>query len=616
MPRQPISYTMARNIKLQTKLNQPSDDALKLPFYHRVPKDRVGLLKWRLYVRKRCLEDKEFRACILQACAADPVFFAATFVVCHETREGQFANTVGKFPFNPWCDQTDVLSWFLKYVGKSDITVEKTRGIGLSWCIVIFVVWLWLFKTGGIEIGLLSKDNDSLDIVGRPGTLMGKIDCILESLPLWMTIGDDGKSVFKRTHDNHKFVHRVSKNTIVGYTATDDKLRSARLYCLFSDESAFLPVDTQRFLASCQFVTPSRVFVSTHDGSATFFYRMTADEKSKLVRISTWWQDNPARSRGMYRSVAGQIQFLDPDYIWPVEGYEFHHETPGYDRSPWVDSEFEKSGVDSVSLMQEIYGVAAIHNRKLFSSRVIEKMSDTVMRPRLIGEIDENGEFTENLDGCFRLWRPVSALNGFYYVGVDPSLGSATGAFASVAAFDVKTGECVLTGAVRGVAAPEFAKLVVGVCKLLCGPRGPGNAIIAYESTGIGITFATQLKNLRYPAVYCDKEGRPGIHTNDSGEKILTELGRAIVNGEYVVRDERLKSDLSEFEYNRKDELVFSGPDGHGDVGIAAALGWWAGRTRRRSFFEAERPKELPPEMEPILVKMRQNSQVWSNRYC
>ena len=606
---------MARNVQLRTKLNEPSQDALRLPFYNALPKDRLGLLKWRLYVRKRCLEDKVFRAAIMQACAADVAFFAATFITCHETREGQFANVVGKFPFMPWCDQVDILAWFMKYVGKADMTVEKTRGIGLSWCIVIFVVWLWLFKSGGIEIGLLSKDDSSLDVVGRPSTLMGKIDCILESLPAWMTTGDDGEAVFKRTHQNHKFEHFKNKNAIIGYTATNDKLRSARLYCLFADESAFLPVDTQRFLASSQHVSPSRVFVSTHDGSATFFYRMTIDEESNLVRISTWWQDNPARSKGMYRSITGQIEFIDLDYKWPVEGYNFHHENPGLERSPWVDSEFEKTGADPVSLMQEIYGVAAIHSRKLFSKRVLSVVEGTVIRPRLIGDISDDGEFTENLDGCFRLFKPISALTGAYVVGVDPSLGSTTGAYAGISAFDVKTGEVVLTGAVRGVAAPEFAKMVVGVCKLLCGPRGFGNAIVAYESTGIGITFAIQLKNLRYPAVYCDKPGRPGIHTNDNGEKILVEMGRAIQSGEYIIRDQRIASDITQFEYDRKEELVFAGQDGHGDLGMSAALGWWAGRVRRRAIFEADKPKNLPPEMEPVLVKMRQNSQVWSRRY-
>lgn len=609
---------MGRNIQLKTVLNQPSKAARDLPFYNLLPKDKVGLLKWRIYVLIRCTTDPVFREDILEMCRKDIVFFAVTFVWLHETRDGEFAEVVGKFPFQPWCDQVDILAWLQEYGGKTDITIEKTRGIGLSWVIIVFLIWKWLFHGQHLDYGILSKDEVSLDLLNRPATLMGKMDLLFACLPGWMQLGPDSKTLLNRTSAKHRFIHNENENAILGYASTNDKLRSARFNIVVIDEAAFLDVDFQRWMASSQHVSPSRIFVSTHDGTATMFYRMTIDTQSTLVRITTWWQDNPARWAGAYIVKGGIVHYVDKDYKH-LPDYKFIHDHPGLMRSPWVDGEFAKPGADPVSLMQEIYGTAAIDTKKLFQRDVIEIAERSVEPPSYRCRLNSSGEFVEDLEGEWFFWQDVNLpFDGLYYVGVDPALGVADRALAGVAVIDAKTGLTICTAALKECNSVELARAVVILCKRLCGPRSAGNAVVVPESTGIGVSFMTELRRLKWPSVFVENK-KQGIHNKDKGAKILIEAGRAIQDGDMVISDARIVDDFGHFEYNSKHDLVFTGGIGHGDLGQACALSWWAARSRRCAILAAENPvvdaTKQPIENEPMYTATSRRKKNWADRF-
>ncbi len=609
---------MATNFHLQTKLNEPSEAALALPFYNSLPKDKVSLLKWRIYVIQRCLTDTEFRKDIDAMCANDIVFFATTFCWLHETRDDAFTDSAGTFPFIPWCDQVDLLSWLQQYGGKIDITIEKTRGIGLSWLVIIYLFWKWLYHGQHLDYGILSKDDKSLDIHRRPATLMGKLDLLFESMPGWMQLGPDSTPILKRTTTKHTYLHKLNNNAVLGYTSGDDNFRSARVNLMVVDEAAYLPIDTQRWLAATQFVSSSRIWVSTHDGTATMFYRLSIDEKSRLLRISTWWQDNPARWAGCYRVKAGQIEFVDKDYKHDP-AYVFHFENPGLERSPWVDSEFERPGADPVKLMQEIYGTAALDTRKLFQRGVIDVAEGSCTPPVYRCRLDSHGEFVEDLDGEWYFWREVSLpFDSTYYVGVDPAIGVADRALAGVVVIDAKTGDTIVTAGLKETDGIELARAVDILCQKLCGPRGSSHATVVPESQGIGVIFLNELKRRGWPAVFRENKKR-GVANKDKGEKLLIEAGRAIRDGDLIVNDLRIADDLDHFEYDSKLDLVFTGDAGHGDIGQATALAWWGARGRRAAVLEAENPYVDPNqqsiEREPLFADRAKKSRNWSNRF-
>jgi hypothetical protein len=594
-----------------------SPELAAAPYANLLPKDRVGLLQWRLYVRERCVRDTDFRDAIWQMCAADLVFFAATFVYFHETRETE--DQIGKFPAILDSQQRNILALLQKYAGRIDITVEKTRGIGLSYLIVVYLLWAWLFKEQhALEFGLLSKDDSSLDQIGRPSTLMGKLDLAFEELPYWMKHDQQGRLILHRTLKNHRFEHLVTKRAIIGYTATDEKLRSARLYCLFADEAAFLPVDIARWLASAHGTTPSIIYVSTHTGTATLFYHLTRETKKNLLRIACWWWENERCRPGLYKSERGQIVIYDKSYKWPLEGYEFSHEHAGLFRSPWADRAFDRPGANPLTVLEELYGIAGSLSRKLFRPALIAKL-----RARCQPAVErfnlENGQLVEDLfEGQFLFWEQAPYL-GQYVIGVDPALGSKGGAYAGIFVTNVLTGKQTMGARLENCAPVDLARYVVDIAKILCGPRGAGYARVGYESTGIGVVFANELSRLRWPAI-AHPEGKDvgGFPNPDRGEAWLVELGRALQDGELAVYDQRLIDDLDGFEYDHEFVLQFSRMAGHGDLAIGAGVSWDAARKLRRSIISREADnvaKNKGIEAEPGQIAKKKAAQTWSNRY-
>ena len=605
------------NLYRETKLNEPSEEAQALPFYPLLPKDRVGLLKARIYMRERCIHDLEYRDQITQMCAADCAFFIQVFGWFHETRA--IREQIGKFPVILYEDQVDIIAWFMAAVGKTDIVLEKTRGIGLSYLLCCVFLWLWLFRGESIDLALVSKDESSLDMPRRPSTLMGKLDLLFENLPYWLQRDASGKTICDRTLKNHKFLNTQNGNVISGYVPTSDKLRSGRFYAIGIDEGAFLDNDDQRFLAATQETTLSRLWISTHNGTATLFYRLTRDTRSDLLRISTFWWNNPYCSAGLYKVVKGRVELLDKAYVWPVN-YEHSFEHAGMVRSPWVDRAFRRPGANPTMLFEELYGVAALEHRKLFRADVLAIAESTCQRPLLRGYVDEEGEFEDDLEGKWWLWRSLDTMTGTYAIGADPAIGTAGGAYAGVVAVDMKTGETVLSARLPEMPPVQFARLVVGACKLLAGSRGLGYCKLNYESTGIGVSFANEIARLRYPAVYSADGNKPGVHNRDKGESWLIEFGRAIRDGDVVVRDDRIVDEAANFEYDTaKFKLCYASTDGHGDLALAAAIAWMVAKDRRSAFVRSQKHEYnedgVGPEFEDRVKERKRHSHLWSSQY-
>lgn len=559
--------------KRQTKLNEPSQEAKDLPFYNMLPKDTEGLLKWRIYVRERALVDLEFREAIWQMCAMDVAFFANTFMYIFEPRGDAQA-----LPLMLWGDQVDVLAWWSKYFGKRDMIVPKSRGIGISWMIITLFLWRWLFYAR-VDLALVSKDNDSLDQVNRPATLMGKLDFAFEHLPAWLKMTPDGKSILKRNSGHHSFENLSNAASIVGYASTDDKLRSGRFTAIGFDELAFYDADVQRVLIASQYTSHCRIFISTYNGT-NWFYRLVHDPKTMLV-IETFWFANAARWAGAYTSKHGQIIKLDKNFVYPMD-YDFIAD--GLTRSIWFDQELSRAGSNLASALEELNGIAAQNSRRMMPESIEEEAVRLLQPPPFRGFL-ENGHFVDDFEGPLSFWVPPDTSLRLVYIGVDPAVGVADGAYAAATGIDVDTGLQVFKLQYRNMNAIDFAQKVVEVARFI-----NGIAIINWEVTGIGTTFTTELQRLQYNFLYSPpntKTGalnseRQGWHNKDKGEGILFEVIRAIKMGELIVRDEETLTELTRFEYDRDQELLFMGIDSHGDRAMALAIAWEAAKLRRR----------------------------------
>lgn len=614
---------MSMNIHYETKLGEPSPEALALPYSPLLPKDTKSLLKLRYYVRARCVYDLEFRAAIDQMCSEDLPFFVLVFGWMHETRgtEDQF----GEFPVVLDPDQIDILAWWQKWSGKIDITDEKTRGIGFSYLACFLLLWIWLYNKHNVELGMLTKDEGALDKKDKPGTLMGKLDLLFKHLPSWMRRSPTGKHelVLQRlsSNQNHIFRHRILRNTVTGYVPTNEKLRSDRLYLLVADEGAFLDIDDQQWLAAAYGTVNSVLWISTHKGTANLFYRMTRDTESRLVRISSWWWNNVRCRRGLYRIVKGRVEILDPDYDWPVDYFnnpklfKLEEYIKGRVRSPWVDRQFLRPGIEPLVVIEELYGLSALQSRKLLRDSVIKSATSTAAaKPPLAKGYLREGEWVDDPEGDIWLWFNPAYPPGLCIIGVDPALTEITGAYFAATAVNFKTGEQVLSYRSRSVSADEFPGIICGIGRWLAG----GGALppIACESQGpAGKIFLTGVERLRYKAVAGDpNKTTPGFGNNDRGVSWITEWGRAVRSGEHFVRDPRLADDADGYEFDEKWELVFTGRDGHGDLLIADSIAWHVAKVKRLAYMRAQK-RAVDVDPDETKLARRRAKRSWSDRF-
>lgn len=604
------------NTFFRTKLNEPSPEQLALPFYGMLPKDEVGLLKWRIYVRERSLVDLEFRAWFDQCCSMDCAFWAASTIWLHETRPG-LQQDVGKFPMLVDCDQADLLALLQKHGGRIDMTWFKTRGIGASYVMCIFILWCWKYIGQKIEFAMVTKDEDSLDAKDKPSTLLGKLDLLFEELPAWMQVDAEGKPILKRTVSDHVFKNLENGNIITGYVATDAKLRSGRFYIVFLDEAAFFPSDIQRWAASAEGTTFCIIWLSTFDGTSNMFYRISQDDDPGIdvIRIATWAEDNRRWAAGKYVSKNGLIEKLDPEYVYPID-YPFSHEDAGLWRSPMVDRAFRRPGTNKQQVKEEIYGLAVKDSRKLFSgNRTLEIFAKCPEKPVWQGDY-KDGQWHEDISGPIKLFLKPDTFTGVYVAGADPSLGSLTGAKAGLAVMDIKTGLTVLTARFEGLDGIAFAKKCVEICRAICGPRSAGLCMLAWESTGINFAFSGEVSRLKYPSVWYEAgKSSPGCHNQDKGEAWLLEYGRAITDRDAIIKCGDMVSDLLAFEYNRKYELVFASNDGHGDLAIAGAICWRAGAQRRKAILSAQKKEREKADVEVNEYQQKQRKLTYSDRF-
>lgn len=601
----------------------PSKQVQALPFYGMLPKDPIGLLRWRIYVRERCLTDHDFREDILAMCEQDILFWASTFVCVFEPR--------GKprmIPILLWEDQADVITWMWECFGVRDCGVEKSRGIGCSWNIAILFYWAWYFWPN-CHMAMISWATKYLDQQNNPGTLMGKLDWIHKHLPAWMTLMPNGEDILHRTYSGHYFGSRMIGSTIVGFEPNVDVLSGDRKTAVAFDEVAKFPLNVQDALISMQYVSDSRYMISTMREGSPRFFSLMRKEDSDMLRIRAYWWNNKDRSRGKYKMVRGRVIHLDPEYDWSQRpNYKFNHPYPQEDliRSPWVDAELRRAGNKDIhSALVELYGILAMVNSRLFQEDALERMQPTVRSPYARGFIDYNlGEWKAfwepNESGNTKIWKTVGAdgrlsAGGPYALGCDPAGGSGTQESnnAAMQVIDILTGEQVLEFADNKFDPVAFAQLAYTTAKWLAGDRGQGWVLVNFESNGSsGGSFKKELERLCWhnvmvrdqeSAIFKKKTKLVGYHNADGGIGILLELQRAMRQDEISVRSEDVLDECRAYAFAEDGyTLLFESVEvargrttgrSHGDRAMALAIAWQARQDRRPTVhLEGDAPEE------------------------
>lgn len=154
-----------------------------------VVKDRAEL--W-----VRCELDEKYRAAALRMCAEGTpdgtpgyLFFLTMFGWIYEAR-----NPAGfqKLPFVPYPYQIrefavihNAIQGSMGVAGKKNVELWlKSRDMGLTWLVLAYFFWDFLFHQGSFHVG--SRNEKEVDYLGETGTLFYKLRYLKNNCPLWM----------------------------------------------------------------------------------------------------------------------------------------------------------------------------------------------------------------------------------------------------------------------------------------------------------------------------------------------------------------------------------------------------------------------------------------------
>lgn len=627
-------------------------------FYKKVPKELRANLEYRIALRKRAERDVGFQEAVKAACKQDVLFFFNAMCWVYEPRP-QIINGVEQSrqrPFITWPHQDPAIKTIDEFLGFEDIGAEKSRGEGMSWIAILFACRDWLFKPM-TSIGLVSKSEGSVDNPMDSDSLMWKLDWELTKLPHWMSGNKDVD--YKRNVSDHTLYNVRNGSMITGYAATGDVASGGRKAWFLMDELAKFPRGPDAdAMASTQYVTNSRLVVSTPKGADGEYYRIM-HEPSSMVKIVLDWKENPTRNRGLYRFDGSTPVAVDPvnnplpkDYSPPTpqvldlfsrlrrRGFKLD----GVDRSPWLDHECDRPGATPQNVAQELgrdYG-GSMH--RIFGHGFQAAAAERIREPNLRGVLDYNTEtlepsFDTSDDGPILLWTSLDVHNRppphLYVVSADIGAGLG-GSFTSnsvAEVIDLVTMEQVLEYATNTTEPSDFADECIAIAKWFHG------AYLAWEANGPGGAFTKRVVQREYPHVFKRpllwKRGRKktkelGWWTDPKSKEVLfTEISNSISTREVTIHSKALAAEFGQYIRKNGDiEHVLVGKTdddsskgkAHGDRVIAFGVGLQALRDRPlpskslETFLDSNPPPCSMAARLKEYEESQQSDQLWDDR--
>lgn len=275
----------------------------------------------RLQINDACNRYLEARTNTWNLCARpdNPVegckFFINNFGFTFDPRPHANPNNL---PFITFEYQDEAIAWLISHIdGGTDGLIEKSRDMGISWIVFVYVsVWYWLFRDG-VNILLGSYKEALVDNKTRD-SLFGMIDYAIDSLPKWIL----PKGFNKEKHRTQmKLVNPVSGNLITGDTMNPDFGRGARKTAILFDELGSWDYAKDAW-ESAGDSTSCRIANSTPKGYN--FYAMLRE--SGIDVLTLHWKRHPLKDQIWYefecsrRTEEEVAQELDISYNKSQEG--------------------------------------------------------------------------------------------------------------------------------------------------------------------------------------------------------------------------------------------------------------------------------------------------------
>ena len=292
----------------------------KFQDYLRSPEYQEKLLL-RLKINDACARKSEARSQTWNLCVRPAnrvegcIFFIENFGYTFDPRPQSEPHHL---PFILFDYQKETVAWLMDHIDNGkDGLIEKSRDMGITWVVFIWVViWYWLFEDG-INFLVGSYKEDLVDNRTKD-SIFGMIDYGIDSLPRWIL----PKGFKKDKHRTHmKLTNPVTSNLIAGDTMNPDFARGTRKTAVLFDELGSWDYAKDAW-ESAGDSTACRIANSTPKGYN--FYAMLRE--SGIDVLTLHWKRHPLKDQAWYeheksrRSEEEVAQELDISYNKSQEG--------------------------------------------------------------------------------------------------------------------------------------------------------------------------------------------------------------------------------------------------------------------------------------------------------
>lgn len=604
--------------------------------YASIPKDLEGNIEFRRTLLNRAADNKPFQKLIWDSCAADVRVYVNLFGYTIDPRR----RDIRKLPFITYPFQDDVLLELVELLGRTPIAIEKSRGVGIT--VLVVALFNWRVKFFRWEMfGMMSMKADLVDSSGgtNAATLFGKHDFLEWCLPAWMR--PKAKPVRKITPPT--YINNDTNSSLHGESLTTESWRQYRMAAIFVDEhSAYLERIASELNDSISGTTNCPIYVGTHRGTGTEFYRQTRGENPAHVITVGWWQ-NPAQAKGLYYvDPEGRIEIRDKafweqltvrdarmDYsrvcgrrMGKLSGdtlakdyYPFNGAGPNTDewdkiRSPYYDETCCDLG-NRKSIAKELDINPLASGDDYFEPEEVVKLMQKTREPELTGmlgydpySIDPEG-FLQSRTGLWKLWFAMSADGrpplDKYFIGADVSSGRKT--TLSCMKVACRSRGIVCSYASNQISPYKFAEVLIATSRWFY--RAP----VIYEKQGPGDTVTHRAKEIGYLEKIYRSPGSKNyglVMTAEVKQLVLENYGAALGNGDLAEPDSDTIRELPEFQWHQGilvhraamgDDDQGSKKKQHGDRVMAGAVLWFGmgGKGDSRVLNQASADDSLVP---------------------
>lgn len=513
-----------------------------------VPVNEIENIQWRSNLLGRAENDVVLQEDLLAACRESLPFFTNAF--CWTLHQFEVDKETGKryespqphVPFITWDIQDELFNKFNECLAKGeDVLVDKARDMGASWCCVIFMHWLWLFRKSK-KLLEMSRTEGYVDLRGNDKALFQKHDYLNLWLPDWMR--PPGCLPGQKHRTKMHMHNEITDSTIDGESTTAHAGSGDRRLVVLLDE--FSKVENGTAMRSAtRDVAIMRIINSTPSPIPGSEYSRWKKSGQIYVFVLPWWE-HPQKGAGRYVKEK-------TDGGWEIRSTYYDYEETV--RSPKElavelnreDVEAGETFFTGVNIDKHVALYGSEPKRQL-SINLKKGISEDAIRAMIKRKDASSVVVKRSGNGPLKVWcelfggRPDQSRA--YIFGID--IGKGQGASHSVVSIKCKeTNEKIAEWADANTPPYEMVPIVIALA-LWCGGRKPhGLPFLKWEMNGPGWDFGRlMVKTYHYPYFYKHfregttdntKSKKYGWHSSRESKKLLLDCyERHLAHGGYV----------------------------------------------------------------------------------